>query len=212
VNIDATSTAIFTAWEGGHKTTSWQELRDRVRRCSVALQKLGVRPNDRVAGFLGNHDHTVVALLATASIGAVWTGVSPDTGVTAVLDRLVQIEPVVLFSDTDVKYNGKVHECLSKTKEIATGLDSLTALIIFDSFSSKIYDLEDFDVRAGKAWRYSDFLETYWYVVHLFIEACGISQTLLHNLHLFYNFPFKSLCRRKLVIFEPCLYIYQNLG
>lgn len=56
-----------------------------------------MKTNDRVAGFLGNHEKTVIAMLAATSIGAIWTGISPDTGVSAVLDRLVQIEPVSIF-------------------------------------------------------------------------------------------------------------------
>lgn len=164
VDIDPSSTAIITAWEGGHREVSWQKLRENVQRCALGLRKLGVIPNDRVAGFLGNHEYTVIAMLAATSIGAVWTGVSPDTGVTAVLDRLVQIEPVVLFSDTDVKYNGKIHESLSKTKEITRELKTLKALVIFPAFSGSICEVEGFQVGNGIAWKYNDFLEEFWYV------------------------------------------------
>lgn len=62
-----------------------------------------------------------------------WTAVSPDTGVTAVLDRLVQIEPKVLFADNGVRYNGRVHESITKVKEITKALTTLQSVIVFES-------------------------------------------------------------------------------
>jgi acetoacetyl-CoA synthetase len=107
LKIDENSPAIIEATESGSSTITWAELRSRVQECALALRSHGVVESDRVAGFLGNHANAVVAMLAAASIGAVWTGVSPDTGVTAVLERLVQIQPKVLFVDNAVVYNGK---------------------------------------------------------------------------------------------------------
>ncbi len=70
-----------------------------MRQCSNALRATGVKPRDVVAGFVSNHVEALVAMLAAAALGAIWTGISPDNGVSAVLDRLVQIEPKVLFAD-----------------------------------------------------------------------------------------------------------------
>jgi len=64
-------------------------------------------------------------MLAATSHGAIWTAVSPDTGVSAVLDRLAQIEPTVLFVDKAVEYNGKVHDNMNKLKEIVKPLEKL---------------------------------------------------------------------------------------
>ncbi|KAA8567693.1 hypothetical protein EYC84_008165 [Monilinia fructicola] len=119
---------------------------------------LGVKPHDRVAGFVGNHTNTVVAMLAATSIGAIWTGVSPDTGAAAVLDRLVQIEPVVLFADNGVEYNGRLHESLSKAREIVKELKGLERLIIFDTVDLPV-EVEGFAFENGKAVTYEEFLK-----------------------------------------------------
>ncbi|KAM0129873.1 hypothetical protein ACHAQE_004594 [Botrytis cinerea] len=159
LTIDPDSPAIIAATESTRQTVSWAELREQVRKCTNALRTLGVKPHDRVAGFVGNHTNTVVAMLAAASIGAIWTGVSPDTGVAAVLDRLVQIEPVVLFADNGVEYNGRFHESLTKTREIVKELKGLNRLIIFDTVNLPI-EIEGFDIKDGKAETYNEFLKS----------------------------------------------------
>ncbi len=159
--IGPDSVAIIEANEADYDFVTWSQLRERVRQCAIAMRSLGVKPLDRVAGFLANHTHTVVAMLATTSIGAIWTGVSPDTGVHAVLDRLVQIEPVVLFADNAVLYNGKVHPSHEKTRDIAVELKSLKAVIIFETIKGVETNLEELHVENGKAWRYEDFIKRY---------------------------------------------------
>ncbi|KAH7308063.1 hypothetical protein B0I35DRAFT_442765 [Stachybotrys elegans] len=107
--IDPSSTAVITTGENPEylRSTSWAELREAVRRCSNALRAAGLGPNDVVAGYVSNHVEALVAMLGAASIGAIWTGISPDNGVSAVLDRLSQISPKVLFADNGTVYNGK---------------------------------------------------------------------------------------------------------
>jgi acetoacetyl-CoA synthetase len=117
--------------------------------------------SDRVAGFLGNHTNAVVAMLAATSIGAMWTGVSPDTGVTAVLERLVQIKPKVLFVDNAVGYNGKVHGSYGKVKEILVGLKGLEACVMFETVKGFEMRVEGLDVAAGKMWTYEKFVNRY---------------------------------------------------
>lgn len=160
VDIDPSSPALISCTESTRQSTSWATLRTNVQQIAAALLTLNVKPHDRVAGFLGNHASTVAAMLATTAIGAIWTGVSPDTGVVAVLDRLVQIEPVVLFADNGVEYNGKVHESMTKTGEIVKGLKELRALVVFDTVEMST-KLEDFCVAKGKAWKYQDFIDRY---------------------------------------------------
>lgn len=77
VEIDPSSPAIIGATESARQTVSWAEMRERVKSCQNALKELGVTVNDRVAGYAGNHVNAVVWMLATTSLGAVWTGVSP---------------------------------------------------------------------------------------------------------------------------------------
>ena len=162
VEIDPTQTAIITVCEGLYSShLSWQDLRVAVHRLSSALQNLGVKPNDRVAGFLGNHEKTVIAMLAATSIGAVWTGVSADTGTTAVLDRLVQIEPVVLFTDNASWYNGRVHKNLEKVIAISRELKHLTAVIVFETLppSQADFDITQVVVESGGAFTYNEIIE-----------------------------------------------------
>ena len=135
-SIDEESPAVIAATETTRETVSWKQLRDRVRRCQAGLRAIEVKPGDRVGGYVANHTNALVAMLAATSLGAIWTAVSPDTGVTAVLDRMVQIEPVVLFTDNAVMYNGKTHPVLSKVKDIMHGLPSLKAVVIFETVPS----------------------------------------------------------------------------
>jgi acetoacetyl-CoA synthetase len=161
LTVDENSPAIIEATESEHSTISWLELRERVRKCALALHFHGVVESDRVAGFLGNHANAVVAMLATASLGAIWTGVSPDTGVTAVLERLVQIEPRVLFVDNAVRYNGKVHGSYEKVKEILVGLEGLEACVMFETVGRFEMMVEGLDVADGKTWTYEEFVKRY---------------------------------------------------
>ncbi|KAL4899536.1 hypothetical protein BDW74DRAFT_189024 [Aspergillus multicolor] len=157
---DENDVAIIAATEADREYVSWRELRERVRQCANALRGVGLQEGDRVAGFLGNHTNTVVAMLATASIGAFWTGVSPDTGVHAVLERLKQIEPKVLFADNASLYNGKVHSATAKTSQIVSELPKLETLVIFPTIASLEIELEEVSPIQGKAYTYNDFLLT----------------------------------------------------
>ncbi|KAG0648833.1 Malonamoyl-synthetase vrtB [Hyphodiscus hymeniophilus] len=154
--------AIIVSTESSNREVTWGELRAGVKSTAVAMRQLGVRVGDRVAGFLGNHEKTVIAMLAATSIGAIWTGISPDTGVSAVLDRLVQIEPVILFADNAVEYNGKIHETGPKTKEIIKELKALKALVVFETIPLKTDYIQDLHLdNGGEVSRYDQFLEKY---------------------------------------------------
>ncbi|KAJ0416095.1 hypothetical protein BJY00DRAFT_242187 [Aspergillus carlsbadensis] len=157
---DEDAIAIIRATEVDREFISWKELRDRVRQCANALRTAGLEEGDRVAGFLGNHANTVVAMLATTSVGAFWTGVSPDTGVHAVLERLKQIEPKVLFADNASLYNGKVHGASAKTRQIVTELPNLERLVVFDTIESHGVSLKGLSPIKGEAYTYQDFLST----------------------------------------------------
>ncbi|MEK6277628.1 MAG: acetoacetate--CoA ligase [Actinomycetota bacterium] len=85
----------------------WGELRAQVAAVAAGLRDLGVGPGDRVVAYLPNIPETVVAFLASASIGAVWSSCSPDFGPGSVVDRFAQIEPRVLFAVDGYRYNGK---------------------------------------------------------------------------------------------------------
>ena len=154
---DENTTAIIGATEADREYISWKELRESVRKCANALKEAGLQTGDRVAGFVGNHANTVVAMLAASSIGAFWTGVSPDTGVHAVLERLKQIEPKILFADNASLYNGKVHGSHAKVAEIVSSLPNLEHLVLFEP-QSLDFNLDQVRPEHGKAVTYTDFL------------------------------------------------------
>ncbi|KAL6721604.1 hypothetical protein ACLMJK_000708 [Lecanora helva] len=159
-NPDQNSYAVIEANEDSRNYVTWGELRDRVRQLTVSLRKLGVQEGDRVAGYVANHCNALVAALAAIAIGALWTAISPDTGVHAVLDRIKQIEPVVLFSDNAVMYNGKVHEVQGKLGDIVRELPHTKACIIFETVTSYQIDLEQIRLPAGIVRSHASFVQS----------------------------------------------------
>ncbi|MEQ9326075.1 MAG: acetoacetate--CoA ligase, partial [Rhodospirillales bacterium] len=101
-----------------------------VSRLQQALRAAGVGPGDRVAGYLPNMPEAVMAMLAATSIGAVWSSASPDFGVRGVVDRFGQIDPKVLFCVDGYHYNGKSHDCLAKTAEIAAEIGAIGRVVV----------------------------------------------------------------------------------
>ncbi|CAK7227959.1 hypothetical protein SBRCBS47491_006742 [Sporothrix bragantina] len=173
VDVDPSATALITmteAWDTlGSEEMSWATLRDRVRRCAAQLRApaIGLKAGDIVAGYIGNHADAIVTMLAAASIGAVWTSISPDNGVSAVLDRLVRVKPKVLFSDHASLYNGKLWPSTDKTLQIVDGLsaDHLRAVIVVDSVkypgqatTEADFGLEALRKRVAVAEAYGAFL------------------------------------------------------
>jgi acetoacetyl-CoA synthetase len=108
---------------------SMADLRDQVARCRAGLQRLGVRQGDRVAAYLPNIPEAIVALLATASLGAVWSSCAPEFGTRSVLDRLRQIEPVVLLAIDGYRYGTKEVARGDEVALIQQGLPSLRATV-----------------------------------------------------------------------------------
>ncbi|MFF4407316.1 acetoacetate--CoA ligase [Streptomyces sp. NPDC001404] len=111
------------------QAVTWAELRRQVGSLAAALRRLGVRPGDRVSGYLPNVPHAVVALLATAAVGGVWTSCAPDFGARSVLDRFQQVEPVVLFTVDGYHYGGKRHERTDVVAELRAELPTLRAVV-----------------------------------------------------------------------------------
>ena len=83
--VEPESLAVIAATETTREAVTWKELRERVRQCQAGMKALGLQRGDRVAGYVANHTNALVAMLATTSLGGIWTAVSPDTGVHAVL-------------------------------------------------------------------------------------------------------------------------------
>ncbi|KAL5038140.1 hypothetical protein BDV3_001698 [Batrachochytrium dendrobatidis] len=126
-----TGAAIIAAGEQGvGNITSFEKLNADVARYASALRSHGVGAGDRVAAYVPNCTEAATFMLASASIGAVWSSASPDFGVVGVLDRFLQIQPKILISANAVYYNGKVHDHIGKLREAAEGLLSVEKVVV----------------------------------------------------------------------------------
>jgi acetoacetyl-CoA synthetase len=111
----------------------WEELAGQVRVLATRLRAMGVRPGDRVVSYLPNIPQTVIAMLATTSIGAVWASCSPDFGWRGVLDRFQQLAPKVLFCVDGYRYGGKDFDRRGELREIIGALDGLEHVVYLPS-------------------------------------------------------------------------------
>ena len=127
---DDSDAVIF--WGEDHYKTSltYNELYSQVANLSIWLRGMGVKKGDRIAGFLPNMPEAIVSMLATSSLGAIWTSCSPDFGVQSVLDRFGQVEPKVFICVDAYLYNGKVFNCLEKNQSIILKLPSIERTIL----------------------------------------------------------------------------------
>jgi acetoacetyl-CoA synthetase len=108
---------------------SWEELGGKVRILATQLRKLGVQPGDRVVAYMPNAPETIIAMLATTSIGAVWSSCGPDFGTRGVLDRYSQLAPKVMFCVDGYQYGGKPFERKAEVQKIIGQLESLRHVI-----------------------------------------------------------------------------------
>ena len=128
---DPAATAIFHASELRELgEISWGELREQVAAVAAGLRAMGVETGDRVVAYLPNIPETIVAFLATASIGAVWSSCSPDFGAASVIDRFAQIEPKVLFAVDGYRYGGKDFDRRDTVAELQEAMPSLERTVV----------------------------------------------------------------------------------
>jgi acetoacetyl-CoA synthetase len=123
---------VFWGEDKVKRRMSWDELRSQVSRLQQLFLSLGVKEGDRIAAMMPNMPETIAAMLATASIGAVWSSCSPDFGEQGVLDRFGQIEPVVFIAPDGYWYNGKQNDVTSKVQAVMAKLPTLRKTIIVD--------------------------------------------------------------------------------
>ncbi len=119
---------------------TYAALYSEVARVAAALAETGVKPGDRVAGFMPNIPETVIAMLAAASIGATWSSCSPDFGIQSILDRFGQIEPTVLFAADGYTFKGRPMDCLERIAQIEKRIASIRKIVIV-SYASEPTDL-----------------------------------------------------------------------
>ncbi len=150
---DAGDALVFWGEDKLKRRLSYAELHAAVSRCQQALQSLGVSRGDRVVGFLPNLPETVIAMLATTALGAVWSSASPDFGIQGVLDRFGQIEPKVMFCVDGYWYNGKRVDCMAKNAEIAARLPTLSGTVVIPYLEPTASPVA---IPRGKSW--TDFI------------------------------------------------------
>ena len=127
---DDDTAMVFWGEDKVRRRMSYAEVYDAVSRTVQALSASGVTEGDRVAAFMPNMPETIIFMLATTSLGAIWSSCSPDFGAQGVLDRFGQIGPKVLFAVEGYHYNGKTHDTLPRIAEIASNLPTLARTVI----------------------------------------------------------------------------------
>ncbi len=131
LRFDGDGIAIISLLENGKRQRlTHAELYLAVEKLSAAMRAHGIVKGDRVAGLMPNISETVIAMLATASIGAIWSSCSPDFGVSGACDRFNQIEPRLFFTASSYCYDGKVIDCLDKVSAIQRRMKSLEMTIV----------------------------------------------------------------------------------
>ena len=127
---DGGEAMVFQGEDKVTRRLSFNDVYDQVSLYAQMLKGMGVGVGDRVAGYLPNMPETVIAMLATSSLGAVWSSCSPDFGEQGVLDRFGQIAPKVLFCTDGYWYNAKRHDVRAKTNAIAQQIPSLATCVL----------------------------------------------------------------------------------
>ena len=133
--------------KGLRREVTWPELRRQVAAMALHLQAQGIQPGDRVAAYMPNIPEAMVAFLATASIGGVWSICAPDMGTNAVLDRFKQIEPKVLVAVDGVSYGGRDFDRMLVVQELQNALPSVQHVVIHENLGT--LDLANCDVGAS---------------------------------------------------------------
>ena len=151
---DQADAMVFWGEAEVRRRMSFAELHDAVSQAAQALRQAGVGTGDRVAGYMPNMPETVIAMLAAASIGAIWSSSSPDFGVQGVLDRFGQIEPKVLVAAEGYYYGGKTFDQTGKLAQILDQLPTVERLVVV-AYTRERAPLDGLGARAV---HWADFL------------------------------------------------------
>ncbi|MBR9829587.1 MAG: acetoacetate--CoA ligase [Oceanospirillales bacterium] len=146
---------IFRGEDDTRIELSHAELYRQVAQLASALRRQGVTVGDRVSGFMPNIPATLIGMLATTSIGAVWSSCSPDFGINGVLDRFGQVEPKVLLTTDGYRYNGKVLNSLERVQGIADQLNSVETIVV-----APFIDAQPDISRLDRAVLWDDFVDS----------------------------------------------------
>lgn len=152
---DEDTAIVFRGEDRIEKKLSYKKLYEKVSMLAQAMRSQGIKPGDRVAGYLPNMPQAIIAMLATSSIGAIWSSASPDFGVQGVLDRFGQIEPKMLFVVDQYFYNDKTIDCMDKNRAVLKSLPSVEKMVVV-----KYLEENKVDLPTGAELFY-DFLQGY---------------------------------------------------
>jgi len=121
---------VFWGEDKIKRSLTYQQLYDQTIQLTCTLRSLGVKQGDCVAALMPNMPETIVAMLATSSIGAIWTSCSPDFGYRGVIDRFGQTRPKVLFCSDGYYFKGQALDCLATIQKVAADIDSINTIVI----------------------------------------------------------------------------------
>lgn len=141
-NIRDKAAIIYRREDGLRKVISWNEMINQVSSLALFLKQLGVKKGDRIVGYISQRPEAVIGLLASASIGAIWSVAGMELGLTAVVDRFKQLQPKVLIVSDGYIYNGKRIDKREDVKKLISGLPSLEIIVTVPSLN------EDFDLHV----------------------------------------------------------------
>ena len=162
---------IFKSEDKIRKEVSWKDLKSQVSSLANFLKKEGIVKGDRIAAYMPNVPETVIMMLATSSIGAIFSSASPDFGVDGVLDRFGQIEPKILLTTDGYWYNGKEVNITNKVLEVVKALPSLQSVII-----SPLLDVNT-EYDSNKFIQYSDVQQKF-FTENIVFEALSLDDPL----------------------------------
>ena len=134
---DGREAIVFKGEAGAEQTYTYAQVYREVLRHTILLKRLGVVQGDRVAAYMSNLPQTIFAMLAAASIGAIWSSCSPDFGTKGVLERFSQIAPKVLYAIDGYQYNGRTHDIREQVAMVADQLESVEAVVVVPFLDQK---------------------------------------------------------------------------
>lgn len=152
---DDKTALVFWSEDQRKRRLTYQELYQQVAQLAAAMHEAGITIGDRIAGFMPNMPETIIAMLATTSIGAIWSSCSPDFGVNGAVERFRQIEPKLLFTADGYFFKGKPIDSLSRVTAISQQLPSLEKIIVVPLLSDK----PDISLLANSIY-YSEFVSS----------------------------------------------------
>ncbi|MGB0935318.1 MAG: acetoacetate--CoA ligase [Alphaproteobacteria bacterium] len=129
---DDSKAIVFWGEDQVKRTLTYSQLYQEVAAMAAALRAHGITVGDRIAAIIPNTPEAIIAMLAAASIGAIWSSCSPDFGVQGILDRFQQIEPKIIFCADGYFYKSKTHSCMDKLSQVTQALPSLEKIIVFN--------------------------------------------------------------------------------